>query len=102
MIPAIQREALGVLTELCDLSSDDIRLGQLVAWLGDLGKDQLGLRLADLEDEELLVVMHRHREELLARLPEAEQKRYHLRSSALPVPESPAIPEMGPAADVPR
>lgn len=55
MIPAIQREALDVLAEVCDLSPD-VRLGQLFAHLGFLGDDQTGRSLWDIDDEQLLAV----------------------------------------------
>jgi hypothetical protein len=66
MISATQREALAVLTELCELSPD-IRLGQLMAHLGFLGEDQTGRTLWDIDDEQLLAVLYRHRAELAAR-----------------------------------
>ena len=66
MIPATQREALAVLAELCELSPD-VRLGQLFAHLGFLGQDQTGRSLWDIEDEQLLAVLHHHRAELVAR-----------------------------------
>jgi len=47
MIPATQGEALAVLAELCNLSSD-VRLGQLLAHLGFLGEDQTGRTLWDI------------------------------------------------------
>ena len=73
MIPAIQREALSVLTELCDLS-DDVRLGQLVALLELLGKDQTGRTLWDIEDDQFLTALYHHRAQLLARLPESQRQ----------------------------
>lgn len=85
MIPEIQQKALATLSQLCELSdesSDEIRLGQLVAWLGDLGMDEFGRRLADLEDDELLAVMYRHRDNLLRRLSEPQQKAFLLKCSA--------------------
>lgn len=66
MISATQREALSVLAELCDLSPD-VRLGQLLAHVGFLGEDQLGRSLWDVDDEQLLAVLHHHREELVNR-----------------------------------
>ena len=62
----MQREALAVLAELCELSPD-IRLGQLVAHLGFLGEDQTGRNLWDIEDEQFLAVLYHHRAELAAR-----------------------------------
>ena len=67
MIPPTQAEALAVLTEVCELSPD-VRLGQLLAHLGFLGEDQTGRTLWDIEDEQLLAVLHRHRAELQARV----------------------------------
>ena len=66
MIPATQREALAVLAELCELSTD-VRLGQLLAHLGFLGEDQTGRSLWNIDDEQLLTVLYHHRAELAAR-----------------------------------
>jgi hypothetical protein len=66
MISTTQREVLGVLAELCDLSPD-VRLGQLLAHLGFLGEDQTGRSLWDIDDEQLLAVLYHHRAELVAR-----------------------------------
>lgn len=66
MMPPIQREALAVLAELCDLS-EDVRLGQLLAHLGFLGEDQTGRSLWDIDDEQLLAVLYHHKAELAAR-----------------------------------
>jgi hypothetical protein len=62
----IKNEALGVLTELCELSPD-VRLGQLLAHLGFLGEDQIGRSLWDIDDEQLLAVLYHHRQELMSR-----------------------------------
>jgi hypothetical protein len=70
MISATQREALDVLAELCD-HSPDVRLGQLLAHLGFLGEDQTGRSLWDMDDDQLLAVLYRHRGELLARAADA-------------------------------
>ncbi len=61
-----RQEALAVLIELAALAPE-VRLGQLMAHLGFLGEDQLERSLWDIEDDELLAVLHRHRSELLAR-----------------------------------
>jgi hypothetical protein len=61
-----RQEALAVLVELATLAPD-VRLGQLMAHLGLLGEDQIERSLWDIEDDELLAVLHRHRSELLAR-----------------------------------
>jgi hypothetical protein len=63
----VREEALTVLAELAALAPE-IRLGQLMAHLGFLGEDQVERSLWDIEDDELLAVLHRHRSELLARL----------------------------------
>lgn len=65
MISATQREALEVLAELCELYPD-YRLGQLMAVLGCIGEDETERNLWDLDDEQLLAAMYRHREELVA------------------------------------
>jgi hypothetical protein len=61
-----RQEALAVLTELAALAPE-VRLGQLMAHIGFLGEDQVDRSLWDVEDDELLAVLHRHRSELLAR-----------------------------------
>jgi hypothetical protein len=61
-----RQEALAVLVELAALAPE-VRLGQLMAHLGFLGEDQVERSLWDIEDDELLAVLHRHRSELLAR-----------------------------------
>jgi hypothetical protein len=61
-----RQEALAVLTELAALAPE-VRLGQLMAQLGFLSEDQVERSLWDIEDQELLLVLHRHRAELLAR-----------------------------------
>ena len=73
MIPATQREALSVLAELCDLS-EDVRLGQLLAHLGFLGEVDTGRTLWEIEDEELLPILYRHKSELIARQPQPPSK----------------------------
>jgi hypothetical protein len=68
MTSDVQREALGVLAEVWSLSPD-VRLGQLFAHLGFLGEAHLGRGLGYIDDDELLSILYRHRDELLARLP---------------------------------
>jgi hypothetical protein len=63
----LQREALAVLAEVCDLSPD-VGLGQLFAHLGFLGDAHIGRGLGYIEDDELIAVLYRHRAELQARL----------------------------------
>jgi len=66
MTSPTRQEALAVLAELCELSSD-ARLGQLLAHLGFLGEDQTGRSLWDIDDEQLLAVLYHHRAELVRR-----------------------------------
>lgn len=67
MTPESQREALAALAEVRALSPD-VRLGQLMAHLGFLGEVHLGRGLGYIDDEQLVSVLYRHRDELLARL----------------------------------
>ncbi len=67
MMTINQREALSVLEELVALSPD-IRLGQLFAHLGFLGEAHLGHGLGEMEDDELVAILHRHRDEMSSRL----------------------------------
>jgi hypothetical protein len=100
MIPAIQREALAVLAELCDLSDDDVRLGQLLALIGLLGEDQTGRNLWNIEDDEFLATLNLHKSQLLARLPESEQKSFRSRTTSL-LPTRPAtMPAAAPSTEV--
>jgi hypothetical protein len=62
----VRREALAVLAEVWDLSPD-VRLGQLMAHLGLLGEAHIGKGLGDIEDDELVAILYRHRAELQAR-----------------------------------
>ena len=63
----MQREALAVLSEVWALTPD-VRLGQLMAHLGFLGEAHIGKGLGDIEDDELLAILDRHRTELRTRL----------------------------------
>jgi uncharacterized protein (DUF433 family) len=90
VIPATQREALAVLAELCELSSD-VRLGQLLAHLGFLGEDQTGRTLWDIDDEQLLAVLYHHRAELIARQPTG---------ATHPASQTPTASEATPAAEL--
>jgi hypothetical protein len=65
-----RREALTVLAEVAELSPD-VRLGQLMAHLGFMGDAHLDRSLGYIDDDELLSVLYRHRDELRARVPEA-------------------------------
>jgi len=59
----MQREALAVLAEVWAMSQD-VRLGQLMANVGFLGEVHIGKGLGDIEDDELIAVLDRHRAEL--------------------------------------
>lgn len=61
-----QREALAALAEVWALSPD-VRLGQLFAHLGFMGESHLDRGLGDIEDDQLLTIIHKHRDELRAR-----------------------------------
>jgi hypothetical protein len=67
MTSDLKREALAVLAEVVALSPD-VRLGQLFAHLGFLGEAHLDRGLGYIDDDELLSILYRHREELQARL----------------------------------
>ena len=66
MIPPIQQDIVQRLATLCELSPG-VRFGQLVAHLGFLAEDMCGRTLGDIEDEDLLRVIERHRAELSQR-----------------------------------
>ena len=66
MTQTTRQQALELLSELATLAPE-VRLGQLMAHIGFLGEDQVERSLWDVEDEELLTVLQRHRDELLAR-----------------------------------
>lgn len=67
MTSELHQETSLVLSEIRSLAPD-VRLGQLFDFLGFLGEMHVGHKLADIEDDELLAVMYRHRAELLARI----------------------------------
>jgi hypothetical protein len=64
MITTAQREVLTGLERLLELSSPDIRIGQLVAWLGFLAEDMEMRGLGDIDDDQLLVFIDRFRKDL--------------------------------------
>jgi hypothetical protein len=99
MISTVQREALAVLAELCELS-EDVRLGQLLAWLGELGVDQTGRTLWDVDDEQFLAVLYRHREELIARLPEPQRKAMASRKTSNPPIDQPTNAPLSTSAEI--
>jgi hypothetical protein len=66
MTPATQIDLMERLAEIRDLSPD-VRFGQLLANLGFLVEDQTDRSLWNVDDADLLLVMERHREDLLRR-----------------------------------
>lgn len=87
-----QRESLRVLGEVWSLAPD-IRLGQLMAHLGFLGEVHLDRGLGDIDDDELLAVLYRHRAELLARLQVAPIESTPRVPSAISISGSPISPQ---------
>ena len=67
MTSETRSEAIALLAEVWELSPD-VRLGQLLAHLGFLGEAHLGHGLGDIEDEELMAILERHKSELEGRL----------------------------------
>jgi hypothetical protein len=58
-----------LLTRLAELRTlcPDMRFGQLLATLGVLGEDMVGLTLWDIEDDQLVDVLERFRQDLARR-----------------------------------
>ena len=86
----VQREALAVLGEVWALAPD-VRLGQLMAHLGFLGEVHMDRGLGYIDDDELIAILYRHREELLARLQPT--------GAATSVSGSSTLPEAAPAVE---
>src|SRR5262249_23697187 len=59
-----RKETLAALVRLSDVAPE-LRIGQLVAHLGEMREDEGGHGLGDIEDDRLLEVIRRHHEELL-------------------------------------
>ena len=91
----MQREALAVLAELWALSPD-VRLGQLMAHLGFLGEAHVGKGLGDIEDDELMAILYRHRAELKARLEGTPNQARQPTGPATSVSGSSTLPDGGP------
>ncbi len=91
MTSDVQREGLAVLSEVWTLSPD-VRLGQLFAHLGFLGEVHLGKGLGDIDDDELIAVMCRHKAELVARLQGAHHVVCQPSGVATSVSGSPTLP----------
>jgi hypothetical protein len=66
MIPPIQQDILTKLARVCELS-EDVRFGQIMAFLGFLAEDMCGRGLWNVEDEELIGVIEKHAEDLIRR-----------------------------------
>jgi hypothetical protein len=92
-----QRELLVTLAEVWTLSPD-VRLGQLMAHLGFLGEAHLGRGLGDIDDDELLAILFRHRAELIARTQTQPTAGPPAPSAAVSLSGS-AIPASPPSAD---
>lgn len=88
----LQQETMAVLSEIWSLSSD-ARLGQIFDFLGYLGDIQLGRGLGDIEDDELLAVMYRHRAELIARIQGSANQTIPPTSAAVSVSGSSTVAE---------
>ena len=65
MISPIQQAILDKFARICELSPD-IRVGQMVSFLGFLSEDFDGQSLGVVEDEALLAVAERHLADLVA------------------------------------
>lgn len=61
---------LNLLAEVWSLSPD-VRLGQLMAMMGEIGSDRVNQGLWTIEDDDLAAILMNHRSDLLARLPYA-------------------------------
>jgi len=67
-----RRELLMLLAEVWSLSPD-VRLGQLISHLGFMGDAHVGHGLGDIEDDELMAILQRHKAELACRLRRTEK-----------------------------
>ena len=79
MTSDVRNEALTLLGEVWELSPD-VRLGQLLAHLGFLGESYTGHGLGDIDDDELMSILERHKSELAARLSPAEGAKQELKT----------------------
>jgi hypothetical protein len=79
----VRQDALALFAELAELAPD-VRLGQLMAHLGFLSEDQHNRSIWDIEDDELLAVLHRHRSELIARQQPVPNKAFQQPEAAIP------------------
>ena len=97
MTSEIQREALSALAEVWALCPD-VRLGQLMAHLGFLGEAHVGKGLGDIEDDELLAILYRHRAELLSRGQDVPNQPLRPTGPATSVSGSSTLAQPAPAA----
>jgi hypothetical protein len=95
----VQREALAVLAEVWSLSPD-VRLGQLMANFDFLGEAHLGKGLGNIEDDELIAILYRHRAELRARLEGTPSQAPQPTGAAISVSGSSTLPQAAPAAEL--
>lgn len=65
MISDTQKRLLDALREVLDFTDTDMRIGQLVFNLGWMGEALVGSPLREIEDDQLLAVIERHRADLL-------------------------------------
>jgi hypothetical protein len=66
MTPTTQHELIEKLADI-HLLSPDIRFGELLANLGFLVEDQTNQTLREIEDDRLLEIMGKHRDDLARR-----------------------------------
>jgi hypothetical protein len=67
MTSNLQAEAIALLADVWALSPD-VRLGQLLAHLGFLGEVHYDHGLGDIEDDEIMAILQRHKAELAIRM----------------------------------
>jgi hypothetical protein len=67
MITPLQRDIFRGLETLLELSPPDMRIGQLVGWLGDLAEAHGKQGLGNIDDEDFLAVIESFRQDLAAR-----------------------------------
>jgi len=63
VISPLKKSILQTLTDIYELA-DDVRFGQLMANLSFIGESETDKSVWDIEDEEMLEVLHRHRDDL--------------------------------------
>src|ERR1700722_19098461 len=95
----MQREALAVLAEVWSLPPD-VRLGQLMAHLDFLGDAHLGKSLGNIEDDEIIAILYRHRAELKARLEGAPAQAPQPNGAAPSGSGSSTLPQAIPAGEL--